>query len=163
MNTVFTPRITNLLAEMGFTRNEDKWTAHFYSDCTGNILLIEAVEQSLKSGLPILTFNCYDTESNLLGMYTLDQILISIEHDLTLVEPKSNKKYMATYKMVINVPVDMESVSVDKYMSIKEKYEYDTEIAIAERVARDKIEAILEVDGFEVTSIDPVITAEDRS
>ena len=161
MLTIFTQRIKTLLAEMGFTCNEDKWIAHFQDANSGMIFKCEAVEANLKSGTPILVFNCYDENSVLLGMNTLDQMLMGMDRDFTVVPHKSNKKYITTYKLEVSIETDMNDVPIEKYIEIKNDFGLDYESSIAERIARTKLEdVVFEIPGTEFVQFDCLDTQE---
>lgn len=161
MLTVFTKRIKDLLAEMGFTYNKGNWIGHFQDDNSGMIFKCIAIERTLKSGIPILTFECYDENSVLIGMNTLDQMLMGIDRDFTIVPHKSNKKYTTTYKLSVSIETDMKDVSIEDYMSIKNEYDYEYESSIAERIARTKLEkAVFDIPGTELVEFDLLSTDE---
>lgn len=154
--------IKEIIEPMGFVNEgdniDDRWVAQFLCDLTGNILTIVAEEINDEQGVPRVMFNVCDEEGNLVNTMTLDQLLVSYEQDLQLVPPKSRKSYIAVYKLRVQVPVDMESVT-HKTFNNYVRDGYTTETEIAEQCARAKLrhcfsDVDLHLLGFECEQIE---------
>lgn len=149
--------VQRIIEEMGFKMVCNEYVANFLDDASGEIIEVIVKETEDENGLPFTEFHCFSDNGEFLGKYLMDQMIAARAMNFELVPTKSRKTYESVYHVEIGVPVDMTSVMKQTFQGWFEEG-YETEEAIAERVARTDLAEWLNNCPFNVRGTEPDYT-----
>lgn len=139
--------LAGIIEELGFYKVDDVYTALFQDSSSGSLLKIKVNETEDENGAYTIRFDAFemDEHGHLIDLSyscTLDQIIIECRRNLMLVQPKSNNKYAVYFCMTVQVPVDMNELSSEKYYKLVTDECATKEEKIAEIVAEDGLRSL---------------------
>lgn len=153
-------RIKNILEDVGFELKCNEYVGDFLFDPTGNIVTIIAKESEDDNNLPRLIFDVFDQSGELLSSATLDQILNELDEMNLSPIIKPSKQYVTTYKLKIQVPIDIGKMSKKEFMDYIKENGCDDAVGVAELAARITLGDFLKYCPFNIIEMEPNGTEE---
>lgn len=156
---MISPKVRNIIEEIGFKLVANEYVADFINDNDGNLVTVIVKEDDDNEGCSQVQFHAFNKDGQFLYRATLDQMITATEYGLKLLQ-KSSKRYITTYRLEIQIPIDIGKMSKKEFIDYIEEKGCDDEAGVAELAAREELGKFLRSCPFNVIEFEPNGTEE---